>query len=62
MDTDLQQEFQLDNLDKIDISMAVEQAFSLSISQKDIEEHFQTPTKIIDYICVQFGVKDKPSA
>ncbi len=53
---DLRKEFKLDNLDLTDIALELEKLFSIKVSQKDIEESFDTGLDIIDFVCHCLGV------
>ncbi len=56
MKADLRKEFKLDNLDLTDIALELEKLFSIKVSQKDIEESFDTGLDIIDFVCHCLGV------
>ncbi len=53
---DLRREFKLDNLDLTDIALELEKLFSIKVSQRDIEESFDTGLDIIDFVCHCLGV------
>ncbi len=53
---DLRREFKLDNLDLKDIALELEKLFSIKVSQRDIEESFDTGLDIIDFVCHCLGV------